>query len=101
MCFGAMCDSHVHTLASAGVHKFYCQVHLFLKSQTPQHLLIKPLSFSFFFLFLSRLAESRTNPQVLDIGVNPQDINTEVCLSPGKWDQEDTDLTAQNDTFGL
>ncbi|KAK2891580.1 hypothetical protein Q8A73_017245 [Channa argus] len=25
----------------------------------------------------SRLAESRTNPQVLDIGVNPQDFNTE------------------------
>uniref|UniRef100_A0AAV2JB66 PID domain-containing protein n=1 Tax=Knipowitschia caucasica TaxID=637954 RepID=A0AAV2JB66_KNICA len=37
----------------------------------------------------SRLAESRTNPQVLDIGVNPQDLNTEECLSPGKWDQED------------
>uniref|UniRef100_A0A3Q3JL57 PID domain-containing protein n=1 Tax=Monopterus albus TaxID=43700 RepID=A0A3Q3JL57_MONAL len=29
-----------------------------------------------------RLAESRTNPQVLDIGVNPQDFNTEECLSP-------------------
>lgn len=54
-----------------------------------------------FFLFLSRLAESRTNPQVLDIGVNPQDINTEECLSPGKWDQEDTDFTAQKDTFGF
>ncbi|XP_029350276.1 low density lipoprotein receptor adapter protein 1b isoform X2 [Echeneis naucrates] len=48
----------------------------------------------------SRLAESRTNPQVLDIGVNPQDFNTEECLSPGKWDQEDTDFTAQKDTFG-
>ncbi|XP_035466359.1 low density lipoprotein receptor adapter protein 1b isoform X2 [Scophthalmus maximus] len=47
----------------------------------------------------SRLAESRTNPQVLDIGVNPQDFNTEECLSPGKWDQEDTDFTAQKDTF--
>lgn len=54
-----------------------------------------------FFLSLSRLAESRTNPQVLDIGVNPQDINTEECLSPGKWDQEDTDFTAQKDTFGF
>lgn len=66
----------------------------------PQHLLIKK-SVLLFFLFLSRLAESRTNPQVLDIGVNPQDINTEECLSPGKWDQEDTDFTAQKDTFGF
>lgn len=49
----------------------------------------------------SRLAESRTNPQVLDIGINPQDFNTEECLSPGKWDQEDTDFTAQKDTFGF
>lgn len=53
------------------------------------------------FLCSSRLAESRTNPQVLDIGVNPQDFNTEECLSPGKWDQEDTDFTAQKDTFGF
>uniref|UniRef100_A0A3B4UIH7 Low density lipoprotein receptor adaptor protein 1b n=1 Tax=Seriola dumerili TaxID=41447 RepID=A0A3B4UIH7_SERDU len=52
------------------------------------------------FVCSSRLAESRTNPQVLDIGVNPQDFNTEECLSPGKWDQEDTDFTAQKDTFG-
>lgn len=49
----------------------------------------------------SRLAESRTNPQVLDIGVNPQDFNTEECLSPDKWDQEDTDFPAQKDTFGF
>ncbi|XP_047466984.1 low density lipoprotein receptor adapter protein 1b isoform X2 [Mugil cephalus] len=49
----------------------------------------------------SRLAESRTNPQVLDIGVNPQDLNSEECLSPGKWDQEETDFTAQKDTFGF
>lgn len=48
-----------------------------------------------------RLAESRTNPQVLDIGVNPQDFNSEECLSPGKWDQEDTDFPAQKDTFEL
>uniref|UniRef100_A0A3Q3LZ11 Low density lipoprotein receptor adaptor protein 1b n=1 Tax=Mastacembelus armatus TaxID=205130 RepID=A0A3Q3LZ11_9TELE len=52
-------------------------------------------------LFSSRLAESRTNPQVLDIGVNPQDFNAEECLSPGKWDQEDTDFNAQQDTFGF
>ncbi|XP_038583819.1 low density lipoprotein receptor adapter protein 1-B-like, partial [Micropterus salmoides] len=49
----------------------------------------------------SRLAESRTNPQVLDIGVNPQDFNTEECLSPGKWDQEDSEFPAQKDTFGF
>lgn len=49
----------------------------------------------------SRLAESRTNPQVLDIGVNPQDFSTEECLSPGKWDQEESDFTAQKDTWGF
>ncbi|KAM8833078.1 low density lipoprotein receptor adapter protein 1b isoform X1 [Synchiropus splendidus] len=48
----------------------------------------------------SRLAESRTNPQVLDIGVNPQDFNSDECLSPGKWDQEDLDFSAQKD-FGF
>ena len=47
----------------------------------------------------SRHAESRTNPQVLDIGVNHQDFNTEECLSPGKWDQDDSDFTAQKDLF--
>ncbi|XP_043997908.1 low density lipoprotein receptor adapter protein 1b isoform X1 [Gambusia affinis] len=47
----------------------------------------------------SRLAESRTNPQVLDIGVNPQDLNNEECLTTGKWDQDETDSAAQNDTF--
>ncbi|KAM4540885.1 low density lipoprotein receptor adapter protein 1b isoform 1-T1 [Fundulus diaphanus] len=47
----------------------------------------------------SRLAESRTNPQVLDIGVNPQDLNNEECLSSGKWDQDETDSPAQKETF--
>ncbi|XP_008397834.1 low density lipoprotein receptor adapter protein 1b isoform X1 [Poecilia reticulata] len=47
----------------------------------------------------SRLAESRTNPQVLDIGVNPQDLNNEECLTTGKWDQEETDSAAQKDTL--
>ncbi|XP_075996389.1 low density lipoprotein receptor adapter protein 1-like, partial [Genypterus blacodes] len=45
----------------------------------------------------SRLAESRTNPQVLDIGVNPQDFNSEECLSQGRWDQADTDFADQKD----
>ncbi|XP_049596498.1 low density lipoprotein receptor adapter protein 1b isoform X1 [Syngnathus scovelli] len=49
----------------------------------------------------SRLAESRTNPQVLDIGVNPQDFTTDECLSPGKWDQEDADFPAQIDSPGF
>ncbi|XP_077587970.1 low density lipoprotein receptor adapter protein 1b isoform X2 [Stigmatopora nigra] len=49
----------------------------------------------------SRLAESRTNPQVLDIGVNPQDFSTDECLSPGKWDQEDTDFPAQKNSPGF
>uniref|UniRef100_A0A8C5N8U0 Low density lipoprotein receptor adapter protein 1-B-like n=1 Tax=Gouania willdenowi TaxID=441366 RepID=A0A8C5N8U0_GOUWI len=49
----------------------------------------------------SRLAESRSNPQVLDIGVNPQDFNTDECLSPSKWDQEEMDFSAQKDTFGF
>ncbi|XP_020500667.1 low density lipoprotein receptor adapter protein 1b isoform X1 [Labrus bergylta] len=50
----------------------------------------------------SRLAESRTNPQVLDIGVNPLDFNTEECLSPGKWDQDEADFAAhKEDTLGF
>ncbi|XP_077053013.1 low density lipoprotein receptor adapter protein 1b isoform X1 [Siphateles boraxobius] len=44
----------------------------------------------------SRLAESRTNPQVLDIGVNPQDFNPEECLSPSNWDKAEAD-----DAFGF
>ncbi|XP_034021441.1 low density lipoprotein receptor adapter protein 1-B-like, partial [Thalassophryne amazonica] len=46
----------------------------------------------------SRLAEARTNPQVLDIGVNPQDFNTEECLSPDKWDEAELDFSAHKDT---
>ncbi|KAK6304321.1 hypothetical protein J4Q44_G00249070 [Coregonus suidteri] len=45
----------------------------------------------------SRLAESRTNPQVLDIGVNPQDFNTEECLSPTNWDKMDADNAEKDD----
>ncbi|XP_059908082.1 low density lipoprotein receptor adapter protein 1b isoform X1 [Gadus macrocephalus] len=46
----------------------------------------------------SRLAESRTNPQVLDIGVNPQDIHTEECLSLSQWDQAEPEPPEQKDT---
>ncbi|CAL8286053.1 unnamed protein product [Lota lota] len=49
----------------------------------------------------SRLAESRTNPQVLDIGVNPQDINTEECLSLSQWDRAEAEPTEQYDTFSF
>lgn len=49
----------------------------------------------------SRLAESRTNPQVLDIGVSPQDMNTEECLSLSQWDQAEVEPTEQKDTFGF
>ncbi|KAI1901801.1 hypothetical protein AGOR_G00038140 [Albula goreensis] len=35
----------------------------------------------------SRLAESRSNPQVLDIGVTPQDFSADECLlSPSDWE---------------
>ncbi|XP_063040259.1 low density lipoprotein receptor adapter protein 1b isoform X1 [Engraulis encrasicolus] len=44
----------------------------------------------------SRLAESRTNPQVLDIGVSPLDLQAEECLSPGHTEQADGE-----DTFGF
>ncbi|KAJ8333121.1 hypothetical protein SKAU_G00420170 [Synaphobranchus kaupii] len=49
----------------------------------------------------SRLAESRTNPQVLDIGVTPQDLNTEECLSPSDWDKADTSANDRDDIFGF
>ncbi|XP_014015953.1 low density lipoprotein receptor adapter protein 1-B isoform X1 [Salmo salar] len=49
----------------------------------------------------SRLAESRNNPQVLDIGVNPQDFNTEECLSPANWDKTDADNAEKDYMFGF
>ncbi|KAG7465996.1 hypothetical protein MATL_G00160160 [Megalops atlanticus] len=49
----------------------------------------------------SRLAESRTNPQVLDIGVTPQDFNTEECLSPTDWDKADASAADRDDIFGF
>lgn len=49
----------------------------------------------------SRLAESRTNPQVLDIGVNPQDYNPEDCLSSTHWDKADTEAADAEDAFGF
>uniref|UniRef100_A0A673IXU6 Low density lipoprotein receptor adapter protein 1-B-like n=1 Tax=Sinocyclocheilus rhinocerous TaxID=307959 RepID=A0A673IXU6_9TELE len=49
----------------------------------------------------SRLAESRTNPQMLDIGVNPQDYNPEECLSPSNWDKADAEAADAEDAFGF
>ncbi|MBN3293652.1 ARH protein, partial [Polypterus senegalus] len=48
----------------------------------------------------SRLAESRSNPQVLDIGVNPQDFQTE-CLSPTDWDKADISTSDRDDIFSF
>lgn len=57
---------------------------------------------SFFLSFPPpRLAESRNNPQVLDIGVNPQDFNTEECLSPANWDKTDADNAEKDYMFGF
>uniref|UniRef100_A0A8C1EV23 Low density lipoprotein receptor adaptor protein 1b n=1 Tax=Cyprinus carpio carpio TaxID=630221 RepID=A0A8C1EV23_CYPCA len=47
------------------------------------------------------LAESRTNPQMLDIGVNPQDYNPEECLSPSNWDKADAEAADAEDAFGF
>ncbi|XP_020343750.1 low density lipoprotein receptor adapter protein 1-A-like isoform X4 [Oncorhynchus kisutch] len=49
----------------------------------------------------SRLAESRNNPQVLDIGVNPQDFNTEECLSPANWVKTDADNAEKDYMLGF
>ncbi|XP_078538838.1 low density lipoprotein receptor adapter protein 1 [Lissotriton helveticus] len=46
----------------------------------------------------SRLAESRSNPQVLDTGVTAQDFQTEECLSPTDWDKAETE---RDDFFGF
>ncbi len=52
-------------------------------------------------VFLPRLAESRTNPQMLDIGVNPQDYNPEECLSPSNWDKAEAEAADAEDAFGF
>ncbi|XP_004850669.1 low density lipoprotein receptor adapter protein 1 isoform X2 [Heterocephalus glaber] len=49
----------------------------------------------------SRLAQSRTNPQVLDTGLSPQDIHYAQCLSPVDWNKPDTSGTDQDDLFGF
>lgn len=49
----------------------------------------------------SRLARSRTNPQVLDIGVTAQDFQAEDCTSPIEWDKADLSNTDKEDPFWL
>nr|XP_056702917.1 low density lipoprotein receptor adapter protein 1 [Euleptes europaea] len=45
----------------------------------------------------SRLAESRTNPHVLDIGLTAQDVQTAEILSPTDWDKVDSMTAAEKD----
>ncbi|XP_061452569.1 low density lipoprotein receptor adapter protein 1 isoform X2 [Rhineura floridana] len=45
----------------------------------------------------SRLAQSRTNPQDLDIGLTAQDIQSAEILSPVDWDKVDSTTVAEKD----
>ncbi|XP_034269395.1 low density lipoprotein receptor adapter protein 1 isoform X1 [Pantherophis guttatus] len=45
----------------------------------------------------SRLAQSRTNPQVLDISLTPQDIQSAQILSPVDWDKIDSTTETEKD----
>ncbi|XP_069893704.1 low density lipoprotein receptor adapter protein 1 isoform X2 [Dipodomys merriami] len=49
----------------------------------------------------SRLAQSRTNPQVLDTGLSAQDIHYAQCLSPIDWDKPDSSGTEQDELFSF
>lgn len=49
----------------------------------------------------SRLAQSRTNPQVLDTGLSAQDIHYAQCLSPTDWDKPDGSGIDQDDLFNF
>ncbi|XP_023578272.1 low density lipoprotein receptor adapter protein 1 isoform X2 [Octodon degus] len=49
----------------------------------------------------SRLAQSRTNPQVLDTGLSAQDIHYAQCLSPVDWNKPDSSGNDQDDLFGF
>ncbi|XP_070620194.1 low density lipoprotein receptor adapter protein 1 [Erythrolamprus reginae] len=45
----------------------------------------------------SRLAQSRTNPQVLDISLTSQDIQSAQILSPVDWDKVDSTMETEKD----
>ncbi|XP_036873739.1 low density lipoprotein receptor adapter protein 1 isoform X3 [Manis javanica] len=49
----------------------------------------------------SRLAQSRTNPQVLDTGLTAQDIHYTQCLSPVDWDKPDSSGAEHDDLFSF
>lgn len=49
----------------------------------------------------SRLAQSRTNPQVLDTGLSTQDIHYAQCLSPTDWDKPDGSGIDRDDLFSF
>uniref|UniRef100_A0A8C5MFZ1 Low density lipoprotein receptor adaptor protein 1 n=1 Tax=Leptobrachium leishanense TaxID=445787 RepID=A0A8C5MFZ1_9ANUR len=47
----------------------------------------------------SRLAESRSNPQVLDIGLTANDLQSEECFSPSNWDKLESNPTDGDELF--
>uniref|UniRef100_A0AC11D0R1 Low density lipoprotein receptor adaptor protein 1 n=1 Tax=Ovis aries TaxID=9940 RepID=A0AC11D0R1_SHEEP len=49
----------------------------------------------------SRLAQSRTNPQVLDTGLTAQDIHYAQCLSPVDWNKADSGGAEPDDLFNF
>lgn len=48
-----------------------------------------------------RLAQSRTNPQVLDTGLTAQDIHYAQCLSPVDWNKADSGGAEPDDLFNF
>uniref|UniRef100_A0A8C3BG99 Low density lipoprotein receptor adaptor protein 1 n=1 Tax=Cairina moschata TaxID=8855 RepID=A0A8C3BG99_CAIMO len=53
----------------------------------------------FLFFFPLRLAQSRTNPHVLDTGLTAQDIQSAEMLSPVDWDKIDSNTGEKDDVF--
>lgn len=51
------------------------------------------------FLCPLRLAQSRTNPQVLDTGLTAQDIQSAETLSPVDWNKMDPGTAEKDDLF--
>ncbi|XP_042194524.1 low density lipoprotein receptor adapter protein 1b [Callorhinchus milii] len=47
----------------------------------------------------SRLAQARTNPQVLDIGMSAQDMQSEECLSPTDWEKPNSATPEKDELF--
>lgn len=55
-------------------------------------------SYSLFFSPV-RLAQSRTNPHVLDTGLTAQDIQSAEMLSPVDWNKIDSNTGEKDDLF--